>query len=819
MAEIKGNTLLKDPITLDKVIKIKQSLLGNDELKSEYLKDQRFFPDILKTLCDSDDALLLRECSIILYGYINFSDAWKQDLPDLKDVVHIMIRKCRSHPDILEEITVLVLSRLLASQTIPYLNIDDDLINVLKTSITNDNSSDRMIANCCMILISELTQMAADVKGGDLVVKVISQLYRPVMLRLSSLVSPIFIRVLKQNTTFSSFKSFRKVFKDASLSDEPPVLLYKAASTSARDNILALTSLLNSLAHFLSILGRHNHIILIPETLIYTIYALLRSSSAELRQAAAAVIVYYSAYHLEDKYVIKTNFDKVVPILMANARNDILSRGQRDDLQPNSPRRNFVYTGPGRLSSLNLLVKCCECQSSTVDKLVGLGFVDWLMLSLVRYTKTIIQQEDDTNHLSDCLLLISCICATDDSRREVVSKYPINWNKYISSYVELYKRILDREDMLISYKELSAFRLATKTVLSLCYVIRSMSRSAAVLRTSYELKDVVLNMFELLKQPFVMSSLATVDDPVLSNDEVLLRSVILGAISNFAIGFSIIREYMDSKSVETALQPYINGAYKNVNAQEKIILLVSALQVIRNALYSDDAEFRKPFVTKEALRNVFKLCEHQDDRVKQQSFNILRNVSAISIAQAENLNDIYISSTSLDPTHDTDFLSFLHRHLNSTNDFDTLTAICYIFVNFASSTLDNQKKIMADKQLLERLHELLKLDIPSNSPKAEVIKLWNLKLSIVWIVTNLTWRQGTAGSSSDDDNDSSMDVDNASAATGASLGPCSTAKERAQKLIKIGFYDTIQKLSHNCDIADFRERARTAVFQLVYHDE
>lgn len=126
---------------------------------------------------------------------------------------------------------------------------------------------------------------------------------------------------------------------------------------------------------------------------------------------------------------------------------------------------------------------------------------------------------------------------------------------------------------------------------------------------------------------------------------------------------------------------------------------------------------------------------------------------------------------------------------------------------------------MADEQLLKRLHELLQISLPSNSAKAETIKLWNLKLSIVWIITNLTWRQGTAGSSSDDDNDSSMDIDNTSSATVTPSGPCSTAKERAQKLIKFGFYDTIQVLSRNCDIADFRERARTAVFQLVYHDE
>lgn len=814
MADIKG----KMPITLESAIKIKQSLLGNDEMKLKYFGDDTFFLETLKTLHDSDDAMLLRECSIILYGYINFSDAWKRDLPDLTKVADTMIQNCKKYPDTLLEITILSISKILSSQVIPFLIIDD-LINALQCTITNESSSERLTANCCIILISELAQMDADPKRNDLAISLISRLYRPIMQRLSDLIAPIFIRVLKQNTTLSSLKEFDSIFEHASLSNELPVLLYKASSTSVPNSTLALTSLLNAMAQFLSVLGRHHHIVSIPDTLTYTLYGLLRSSSFELKQAAAAVIVYYSSYHLSNKHSITANFQKVIPVLMSIARNDLLSREQKEDFRSSMPRKNFEYTGPGRFSSLHLLVKCCERYPATVDKLVGLDFVDLLMLAVDKLTRDFIQDEDDAHHLSDCLLLISCICATDDVKRELVSQYPINWKKYIGSYVQLCKNILNRNDITVSFELLSSFRLAAETVLSFCYVIRSMSRSAAVLRTSFELKDVVINMFEILKQPFVMDSLSTIDDPVLSNNEVLLRSVILGAISNFAIGFSIIREYMDSNTVQSALQPYINGTYRNINSQDRTVLLVSALQVIRNALYSDDAKFREPFVTKASLESVFKLCEHKDDRVKQQSFNILRNVSAISIAQAEKLNDIYMDSVPHELSHDTDFLAFLRRHLDSTEDFDTLTAICYIFVNFASSTLDNQRKIMADEQLLKRLHELLQLNLSSDSTKAETIKLWNLKLSIVWIITNLTWRQGTAGSSSDDDNDSSMDIDNTGSAAVTPSGPCSTAKERAQKLIKFGFYDTIQVLSRNCDIADFRERARTAVFQLVYHDE
>lgn len=814
MADIKG----KMPITLESAIKIKQSLLGNDEMKLKYFGDGTFFLEILKTLHDSDDAMLLRECSIILYAYINFSDAWKRDLPDLTKAANTMIQNCKKCPDTLLEITILSISKMLSSQVIPFLTIDD-LIDTLQCTIANESSSERLTANCCIILISELAQMDADPKRNDLAISLISRLYRPIMQRLGDLIAPIFIRVLKQNATLSSLKEFDSIFEHASLSNELPVLLYKASSTSVPNSTLALTSLLNAMAQFLSVLGRHHHIVSIPDTLTYTLYGLLRSSSFELKQAAAAVIVYYSSYHLSNKHLITANFQKVIPVLMSIARNDLLFREQKEDFRSSMARKKFEYNGPGRLSSLHLLVECCEHYPATVDKLVGLDFVDLLMLAVDKLTRDFIQDEDDAHHLSDCLLLISCICATDDVKRELVSQYPINWKKYIGSYVQLCRNILNRNDITVSFELLSSFRLATETVLSFCYVIRSMSRSAAVLRTSFELKDVVINMFEILKQPFVMDFLSTIDDPVLSNNEVLLRSVILGAISNFAIGFSIIREYMDSNSVQSALQPYINGTYRSINSQDRTVLLVAALQVIRNALYSDDAKFREPFVTKASLESVFKLCEHKDDRVKQQSFNILRNVSAISIAQAEKLNDIYMDSVPHELSHDTDFLAFLHRHLDSTEDFDTLTAICYIFVNFASSTLDNQRKIMADEQLLKRLHELLQISLPSNSAKAETIKLWNLKLSIVWIITNLTWRQGTAGSSSDDDNDSSMDIDNTSSATVTPLGPCSTAKERAQKLIKFGFYDTIQVLSRNCDIADFRERARTAVFQLVYHDE
>lgn len=139
MADIKG----KMPITLESAIKIKQSLLGNDEMKLKYFGDGTFFLEILKTLHDSDDAMLLRECSIILYAYINFSDAWKRDLPDLTKAANTMIQNCKKCPDTLLEITILSISKMLSSQVIPFLTIDD-LIDTLQCTITNESSSERL---------------------------------------------------------------------------------------------------------------------------------------------------------------------------------------------------------------------------------------------------------------------------------------------------------------------------------------------------------------------------------------------------------------------------------------------------------------------------------------------------------------------------------------------------------------------------------------------------------------------------------------------------------------------------------------------------
>ncbi|GMF60346.1 unnamed protein product [[Candida] boidinii] len=45
-----------------------------------------------------------------------------------------------------------------------------------------------------------------------------------------------------------------------------------------------------------------------------------------------------------------------------------------------------------------------------------------------------------------------------------------------------------------------------------------------------------------------------------------------------------------------------------------------------------------------------------------------------------------------------------------------------------------------------------------------------------------------------------------------------SARMRALKLLDLGFYTAIKALNNECEIMDFKERARTAVFQMVLYE-
>ncbi|KAG7806828.1 hypothetical protein KL921_004622 [Ogataea angusta] len=95
---------------------------------------------------------------------------------------------------------------------------------------------------------------------------------------------------------------------------------------------------------------------------------------------------------------------------------------------------------------------------------------------------------------------------------------------------------------------------------------------------------------------------------------------------------------------------------------------------------------------------------------------------------------------------------------------------------------------------------------------------WKIRLSVVWAVLNLSWREETTGSDLDNDDDDSaedMDVD---AGDGSEFRRFLSPKNRALRLIELGFYDAIRTLNNHCTISDFKERARMAIFNLVLYE-
>ncbi|GME90815.1 unnamed protein product [Ambrosiozyma monospora] len=304
----------------------------------------------------------------------------------------------------------------------------------------------------------------------------------------------------------------------------------------------------------------------------------------------------------------------------------------------------------------------------------------------------------------------------------------------------------------------------------------------------------------------------------LKYDEILLKSVVLGAIANLVVEFSALKKEIANRDLVTLLEDIIdNSSYD--------ILRANALHVIKNSLYKEgNKQLIELFSEVVPLEKCFDLCDYPYPEIQEQSINILRNFSVIDCSSSTKIWTAFSAYSKEKKLKETNFFAFLLRHLNNTKAPSMIETICYIISHFAASTLDNKILVMCHEDVLLKLLEILKSKIPPNATERENYALWKVKLSIIWVVINLTWKEETVGVDNGNNNNDInqefdekldlMDVDNG---INPDFESFSNPKNRALKLIDLGFYDVLKNIGSICNIQDIKERSRTAIFQLVLY--
>ncbi|OWB59262.1 hypothetical protein B5S31_g80 [[Candida] boidinii] len=914
---------------------LKSRILGNDTEKNKLINDKSAFSSILEILSldapnNSDLSIfnnLQKEAAIILQSFSfdkNHLDTLMSDT-----LLLTLISSIIKNPSVLADINLKTLINIRSLTPESSLDLstfknEDLFIETLYNILNNEETSTDLCFDSCVLI--------PFIKSTHL-----PKLYKPIVKRFSIINSYIFRQALFHNNTAENMSNYENCENDT-LSPLPP-------STTTIDTYSSdIAPLLYALAHLIEVIYlEKGKIISLPKPMYYTLTSLINSSNLNVKLSSINLLTHYTIYHLSpgNRHI---NFMKIVPSLVSIIEKSKSLKSNQDILLSSS------YKLSRKMSPLYLLSKITECDESINHYLVNTDAIE-LIASIIsdNYNpKEKFLSENLLYKISDCLLILSCIASSIEEYRSQITKYNISpiivdsLLKHFTIYNELQEIKSNGVYNISSPKTELLLRLSNRITLFSAYLLRSLSRSTALLRTYLVDLNIVEILLNCLRVP---QNVVECFSEELQGSEILLKTVVLGIISNLILDFSAVKNDLLSSEVSALFSSFIDK-------DQPDILRLNSLILFRNSLFGDDIKYKENFIQILPFDKIFELCYDANPQIKEQAFNILRN---LSVGRKNYANEIIASFPACKTARsngDYNFLDFLLNNLKQPNNEPSLiVSINYILVHLAASNAKNKALMMCNIPLISKiLEQILSRDgvhsnkktidshsynyinnsnsnnsssnnsikthihnhgkindninksfvptydrrvtvCPSNSsfrsPEEQYNDYWKIKLSCLWIVINLTWKEEITDkrvrrtdlrrpgpeingfvsartslpitniisdiSSPDQSRDivtNSISINaeistNTSArandATNDSLESTSdirpddmmdldvskdentfsdylSARMRALKLLDLGFYTAIKALNNECEIMDFKERARTAVFQMVLYE-
>ncbi|KAK9481142.1 armadillo-type protein [Lipomyces japonicus] len=371
-----------------------------------------------------------------------------------------------------------------------------------------------------------------------------------------------------------------------------------------------------------------------------------------------------------------------------------------------------------------------------------------------------------------------------------------------------------------------------------CHVLRSLSRSVLLLRTSFVESGVVDGVVDLLshrtehdddddkvmlpvqgQEQEVPVDLAPSKQFGGEEQDLEVRSAAMAAICNLVLEFSPLRKPILDHEI---LPLIVEGARSDYAP-----LRLNSVWALKHMVYSDDMETRALVLDQVGFDLLIRLCQDDELQVQEQALDFIRNL----ISRSERFIDLLIANVG--EAHLFDMLEQKLSLMSSSESFDAaggvsggsrvtgryyseiVIAALYILVHIAAG-LDRHRAAVAEhEQLLRKIVQLMRH------------KRNEIRLACVWIIINLTWMEDRQIDSSSSTSTSSNVFSVATAAAAVSYITSSSSsssisgeavlaelyKRRAQVLVRLGIREQLENLKQD-SVLDVREKTKTAIYQV-----
>lgn len=753
---------------LELLKRIKFNILGNDRAK-EILIENGTFQVIVDLLGRGEvELVVLKELSVLI-SLFSFK---KENVSKLiaAGAIRCLISSCLNQQALyLGNLKALINILSLSSETHIDLrsSLGKDLIKLLLRILDRRNGHDLSLVFTACILIPYLP------------LHYLIPLVPAIFSQLSVLLKPVFTHISRDSSFEPTFVNYDNCLIDQSLPLSPPKLMIPNE----------VSPLLYSLAHIIPVVGSKFKL---PKPLYFCLTALLTNESMNIRLLALNVLTFYSKYHLAGE-TKEVNYKKLVPPLI-----NLVDQTRNFEYEEFTATSN--YRIKHEMTPLFLLSILCKEDDILIDYLANCRIIDKvceIIISNYNLSSTF-KTEDTLNKVSDCFLILSGICSSREHYREEIVKYDLS--VILSDILIRHYNILE-EIQTSSVKQKNVdfvFELSNTVALSVCYFIRSLSRSVSLLRTY--LLD--LKITDLLVKLLRFPDLDSISDD-LAGAQVVLKSVILGIISNFILDFSALKEDVLKNDISHAIALFIDDSNHD-------LLRISSLTLVGNYLSGiSDKRSKDKFIGLISVNKIFELCYDDNSKVQERCFSIIRNLCLCSPSHGKKVMKGFVNSPLAKAHGDTDFLLFLTKKLilsDPHTDVDLVSNICYILVHLALSNERNRSAIVENHNLLHMIYSLL-------DDRQKTVSESKIVSPCIWLLINLTWKDETSSSESELEE---IDVEISPRPLREPVKLLNAA-ERSAQLDKMGFHAIMTRLTREALTLDNRERSKTALVQLRPH--
>lgn len=232
---------------------------------------------------------------------------------------------------------------------------------------------------------------------------------------------------------------------------------------------------------------------------------------------------------------------------------------------------------------------------------------------------------------------------------------------------------------------------------SACLVIKNLSRSPAIMRTSLFDADIALPVTSLL-----------------DNSSKAVQLVACGALCNMIVSFSSMKSSMlDTGLLDKFCSLVLSG---DLEIKRK------ALLGLRNMLYQAPLKLKEEFIKKMPADQLFVLItEDSDISIREYASAVIRNMTCETVADLELALGFFGEKRLLD--------AIAFNLSSSVEEESPIRVEClYAIANICTGTKNHKDIVIQNKALLDKIIKIL-----DNGTSCE-------KIAALWCIINLTWQ-------------------------------------------------------------------------------